>query len=128
MRFTIKNEKRGNILESMDMMIAVISLVCGLYCLYAYVDMKRTGRINKTILLGKSIEPKKCKDKEAYLKKVTPKVLVFGLALILYSSAEFVNMYMFKNDIIVYSALGIFAIALIWFGYGTTKATKEYFE
>ena len=55
--------------------IGILAVGCGIYCLYAYFNMKKDGHINETILLGKSYSEKMCKDKEAYLKKALPAVL-----------------------------------------------------
>lgn len=49
--------------------IGILAVGCGIYCLYAYFNMKKDGHINETILLGKSYSEKMCKDKEAYLKR-----------------------------------------------------------
>ena len=64
--------------------IGILAVGCGIYCLYAYFNMKKDGHINETILLGKSYSEKMCKDKEAYLKKALPAVLGFGIVSILY--------------------------------------------
>ena len=68
--------------------IGILAVGCGIYCLYAYFNMKKDGHINETILLGKSYSEKMCKDKEAYLKKALPAVLGFGIVSILYGIVD----------------------------------------
>ncbi len=39
--------------------IGILAVGCGIYCLYAYFNMKKDGHINETILLGRVIQ-KRC--------------------------------------------------------------------
>ena len=73
--------------------IGILAVGCGIYCLYAYFNMKKDGHINETILLGKSYSEKMCKDKEAYLKKALPAVLGFGIVSILYGIVDCIHWY-----------------------------------
>ena len=59
--------------------IGIIVLICGVYALYAFIKMKTTGEINASLLLGKEYTYKKCKNKDAYVKKAGPALLVFGI-------------------------------------------------
>ncbi len=113
--------------DSMDILIGAVCLIFGVYCLYAYVMMKKTGVINTTILISKSINSKKCKDKDAFLKQMLPKVLIMGIMLILYGGVELLNYFCLKNTIVAIAALAIFTLVLIWFGYSASKAAKQYF-
>lgn len=113
--------------DSIDLMIEILSIACGIYCLYAYVDMKKTGRINTTILLGKSVNPKKCKNKQEYLSQVIPKVLFLGITLIAYGAIDMFNAFVLKNKIVTLTSIGFFTLILIWFGYQVSQATKKYF-
>lgn len=113
--------------DSMDVLIGVVCLIFGVYCLYAYAVMKKTGVINTTILMPKSVRPEKCKDKEAYLKRMLPKVLMLGIMLILYSGVELLNYFYMKNTSVAFTALAVFTLVLIWFGYSVSRAAKQYF-
>ena len=78
--------------------IGILAVGCGIYCLYAYFNMKKDGHINETILLGKSYSEKMCKDKEAYLKKALPAVLGFGIVSILYGIVDCIHWYKSDGD------------------------------
>ena len=45
--------------------VSLIVLGCGIYTLYAYIKMKKTGEINEILLLGNAYVAKKCKNKKA---------------------------------------------------------------
>ena len=42
--------------------VSLIVLGCGIYTLYAYIKMKKTGEINEILLLGNAYVAKKCKN------------------------------------------------------------------
>ena len=44
--------------------VSLIVLGCGIYTLYAYIKMKKTGEINEILLLGNAYVAKKCKNKK----------------------------------------------------------------
>ena len=62
--------------------IGIFVLCCGIYALYSFVIMKVKGEINASILLGKDYTYKKCKDKEAYIAKTAPAMIIFLIVLI----------------------------------------------
>lgn len=108
--------------------ISLIVTVCGIYCIYAYFDMKKTGEINGTLLLGNNIPAYKCKDKEAYLKKTMPMVLLLGVVTTIYGLIDLVNNFLLPLGIVDAAAMIIFLIVLVVFVVITTKCKKEYFN
>lgn len=68
--------------------ISVIVFGCGIYGFYAYIQMRRDGHINATLLLGKDYTEQMCKDKEAYMQKAVPAVLVFSIVATLYGAID----------------------------------------
>ncbi len=99
----------------------------GLYSLYAYISMKKTGHINETILLGNSYTEQKCKDKEAFLKKALPAVLVFALVTTIYGVIDIINYFVTPLGMADTIGMVIFLVVLVWFLYYTTKLKKEFF-
>lgn len=111
-----------------SVLISIFVLGCGLYCLYAAYMMKKDGTINKTILLGKDVNVNKCKDKEAYMKAVMPKVIALGIVATLSGAADLINLYVVPIGIVTYIVMAIFIVVLIWYAVATAKAAKKYFS
>lgn len=114
-------------MDDFTMLLGLLMLGCGIYCLYAAVMLKTKGVINKTILLGKDTDPRKCKDKEGYISCVFPKTLVLGAVCTLYAVVDLVNSFFVKIPVLWYIMLAAFLVVLVWFGATTSKAAKKYF-
>ncbi len=116
--------------DSMDSVfgfIGILAVGCGIYCLYAYFQMKKDGHINETILLGKSYSERMCKDKDAYLKKALPAVLGFGIVSILYGGIDCIHWYVKPMEMADTVGGIVFMAALIIFAVYTMKLKKKYF-
>ena len=109
------------------MILSIVILGSGLYCLFAAYMLKAKGVINKSILLAKDKDPSKCKDKEAYINCVFPKVVILGIAALLFSAVDLVNSYVQEIMPVWAAAMVIFLIVLFWFGAATKKASNQYF-
>ena len=107
--------------------IGINAFGCGIYALYAFIQMKRTGEINASLLLGKEYVYKKCKNKEEYIRKAGPALLVLGIVATLYGALDVVHCYVYHMDLIDNVGMGVFFLALIWFAYYTTKLKRKYF-
>ena len=101
--------------------IGILAVGCGIYCLYAYFNMKKDGHINETILLGKSYSEKMCKDKEAYLKKALPAVLGFGIVSILYGIVDCIHWYVNPMEMVDTVGGILFMAALVVFAVYTMQ-------
>ena len=108
--------------------IGILAVGCGIYCLYAYFNMKKDGHINETILLGKSYSEKMCKDKEAYLKKALPAVLGFGIVSILYGIVDCIHWYVNPMEMVDTVGGILFMAALVVFAVYTMQLKKKYFS
>ena len=75
--------------------IGIVVFACGIYALYSYVKMKKDGEINASILLGKEYMYKKCKNKEEYIHKVGPALLVFALVSLIYGALDIIHCYLY---------------------------------
>ncbi|MEG0108818.1 MAG: hypothetical protein RR705_08210 [Lachnospiraceae bacterium] len=114
-------------MANIDGLFGVLALACGLYCLYAGFSMKKTGEINQTVLLSKDVNPKKCKDKELYMKCVIPKVFVLGATVSAYGIISLIDAYVVRLGLLVIVFLIVVLMVLIWYGITTSKASKKYF-
>jgi len=57
----------------------LITLGCGIYCLYLWFQL-RGGKIPpKFPLLGRELTPEKCLDEEYYISYMRPRLLFFGV-------------------------------------------------
>ena len=110
-------------MDNMGGLFGFIGLACGIYVFYALYQMKTTGEINTTILLPKTANPKKCKDKDAYIKAVSPRMIVLGVSAILYGTVDLVGI----SGAVLWAVLILFMAVLIWFGVTTSKLNKTYF-
>ena len=114
-------------MDSVWGIIGIIVLACGLYAIYAFIKMKTTGEINASLLLGKEYTYKKCKNKEAYVRKAGPALLVFGIVALVYGIIDVVHCYVSPMDIVDTAGMIIFFVVLVAFAVYTTKIKKEYF-
>ncbi|WP_122643299.1 hypothetical protein [Luxibacter massiliensis] len=115
-------------MNSMFGVISIMVLCCGIYGLYAYFKMRKDGRINEVLLLGKGYTENQCKDKAAFLQKAMPAVLVFGIITTLYGVIDTVNYYVTPITYIDFGAMIVFLIMLAWFMAYTTKLKNKYFK
>lgn len=99
----------------------------GIYSLYSYVKMKKEGEINASLLLGKDYLYKKCKDKEGYIKKAGPALLIFGIVAVLYGGIDIIHCYVYPVTVADTVGMIVFFFVLIWFGVYTAKLKKQFF-
>ena len=105
----------------------VIFVGAGIYVLYAWVMMKTKGEIITSILMSKDVELRKCKDLEGYKAYIAPRMLVFGIAAILYGAAGLVNTYVAPLPGAVYGAvMALFLVVLIWYAIATRKGVQKF--
>ncbi len=107
--------------------IGIIVFACGIYAIYSYIRMKKDGEINASILLGKDYIYKTCKDKDGYIKKVGPALLVFGLAALIYGILDMIHCYVYSMTIVDTVGMAIFFVVLVWFAVYTAKLKSKYF-
>ena len=105
----------------------VIFVGAGFYVLYGWFVMRTKGEITTTILLNKEVDPKKCRDLEGYKAYIAPRMLVFGIAAILYGAAGLVNTYVTPLPGAVYGAvMALFLAVLIWYAIATRKGVQKF--
>lgn len=112
-----------NIWSIMDFLFAG----AGIYALYAYFLLKTKGEITTSILMNKDVDIRKCKDIEGYKRFVMPKILIFGIACLIYGAVGLFNSYVSPVPLPVYlGAMGVFFIILIWYAFQTKKGVQLY--
>ena len=86
-----------------------------------------TGVINASLLLGKDYIYKKCKNKDAFIKKAGPALLVFGIVALVYGAIDVIHCYVYSMEIVDTVGMIVFFIVLVAFAVYTTKLKREYF-
>ena len=106
---------------------SLLFLSCGLYGLYAFFKMKKDGHINETLLLGRNFVESQCKDKDEFIRKSSPAVLIFAIAGIGYGVIDLIHYYVKPMATVDNIAMAAFLIVIIGFMAYTSKLRKEYF-
>ncbi len=114
-------------MDSMWGFVGIIVFACGIYALYSYVQMKSKGEINASLLLGKDYIYKTCKNKEEYIRKASPALLVFGLVAVIYGAVDVIHCYVYPMAVLDVAGMIIFFIVLVWFAVYTAKLKNKYY-
>ena len=107
--------------------VSIMAFGCGIYGLYAYIQMRRNGSINETLLLGKKYSEYMCRDKAAFVKKALPAVLVFGIVATVYGVIDMIHCFVTPIPVLDYTGLAVFFGVLVWYMVYTTKLKNKYF-
>jgi hypothetical protein len=112
-------------------LISIVILGSGLYILYAWYNMKVNGEVSETLLLGKGYEIKNCKDKEAFMRKTSPAVIILGVIVTISGGITCLRHFLMQdNELLVFLDPFVNAfvlIAIIVFGVYTVRVKKIYF-
>ena len=114
-------------MDSVWGLVGIVVFVCGIYAIYSFARMRSTGAISAALLLGKDYMYKKCKNKEAYIQKAGPALLVFGIAALASGALDIVHCYVYRMPAADTIGMLLFFVVLVWFAVYTTKLKKEYF-
>jgi len=111
-------------MDNMFVLMDVLIAGYGFYMIYAYVLMKTKGEVKENMLLSAEVKMEKCKDKEAYILYIAPKLLLFGIGVAICGCLGMLNNYMgFLGNI--YGVVPIISLALIiWFVVTVKKSVK----
>lgn len=107
--------------------IGIVVFACGVYAVYSFIKMRATGEINASLLLGKDSMYKTCKNKEEYIQKAGPALLIFGIAAVAYGALDIVHCYVYPMTVADTVGMVVFFIVLVWFAVYTAKLKREYY-
>ena len=112
---------------NLDSFIDFIFLLAGVYSIFFGINAKKAGKIISGPFVSKRVDFEHVKDKEGYIKYITPKAIIAGMVFALYGALNLADRYVFPiNDLIQTVALGIVVIDILAFGYILTNGEKKY--
>lgn len=113
---------------SMFSLIDVLIVGSGAYILYIFYQLKFAKEIKAGLLLPKGVDPKRCKDKEGYIKDMSPKVLVYGITALVCGIIGIIeDEYQILGNYYLL-VLVVFLIITIWFASQGKKAVAKYWS
>lgn len=113
-------------MDSMYSMLDVIIVLCGVYILYNFYLLRFKGEIKESLLLPKDIQVKKCKDKAGYIAEMSPKVLLYGIVVVICGILGMTESQMGLLGKLYLVVLAVFVAFTIWFAVQTKKSVKKY--
>ncbi len=114
-------------MNSMFSFIDIVVVGCGLYVIYLYIEMKKTGKIRESMLLPKGLDVKKCKDVDGYIRQIGPKQLILGIIALLCGVAGLLQDFTGILNYYVYLAtLVVFFVYAVWYTVFMKKVIKKF--
>ncbi len=106
----------------------IIIVVGGAYIAYAAILLKLTGEIKESVLLGKTMNIKKCKDLEGFKNFLFPRALAMGIFTVFFGVAGIVNTKVVALGNLYFGLLGVLLVILIWYFVEYRKGIKRFWE
>lgn len=114
-------------MDSIWSLMDIIFVGAGLYMFYTLYLMKKTGEIKTSMLLNKEVDIRKCKDLEGYKKFMEPKMLIFGIASVIYGGYGLINSYVMPLPVVSYwIIMALFLAVLVWFALQSKKSVEMF--
>lgn len=112
--------------DNMFIFMDILVAGCGVYVLYAYYVMRMKGEVKEKLLLSEGTKISKCKDKDAYIRFMLPRLLFFGIVTTIGGVIGILNSYSNFLGMGYLAVLAVFLAAVIWFGISVRKAVKTF--
>ncbi|MDO4321628.1 MAG: hypothetical protein Q4C61_03795 [Lachnospiraceae bacterium] len=113
--------------DSIYALMDAVIVGSGVYILYLYAVMVKTGKLKSSMLIPQNIDIKKCKDVAGYIKYTGTKQLIFGIVAILCGGIGLIQDFTQTIGVIPYMiAIGIFFVYALWFGLQVKKAAEMF--
>lgn len=114
-------------METINVVLDILIFCYGLYCLYSCYRMKTKGEVDGNVLLSNNTDMKKCRDKDAYLREMLPKLLLLGVVTVIYGTMGLVDTFVVKLGQAYTIGAVVFLVTLAWFAIMAHKAQEKYF-
>ncbi|MCP1101479.1 hypothetical protein M2454_001215 [Aequitasia blattaphilus] len=69
----------------------VITLLCGLYCIYSFYKARVQGNLENYVLLPKNADISKIKNKDEYIRRTSIPLLILGIVVTLAGACDLYN-------------------------------------
>ena len=113
-------------MDNMFILMDVLVIGCGVYVLYAFYLMKAKGEVKESLLLSNGAKMTKCKDKDAYMGYISPRLLIFGIATVICGALGVWNDYTSIFGMGYLVVMVIFLAMVVWFAVVIKKSLKMY--
>ena len=115
-------------MDDFSLIIDVLAVACGIYTLYTYVRLRQSGRLfPNSLLIPRDMTPKDCRDTEAYIRYIRPRIFILGIDLLAYGSIVLLNDALgLWGNLASLICAGFGFVGIIWYGVCTYKANKAY--
>ena len=118
-------------MDSMNFLLDLIALGCGVYCLYTWIKLPIDKKLFKNgLLVPKEKKVSDCSDEAAYIAYIGPKLGVLAIVTTLYGILFTLNDNL-PSQIVPYPwnfiPLAIVMAAIVWYAICNSKANKLYF-
>jgi len=112
----------------MDLMLDLFIVFCGAYLVYSAVNMKKTGEIQKGVMVRKDADLSKAKDIPGFIAYMYVKTIVIGISACLCGIVGIINNEFGGLGMLQLIMSVVFFVAIVLFGIITAKAQKKYLE
>lgn len=113
--------------DSIYALMDAVIVGCGVYVLYLYVNMIKSGQIKSSMLIPQNIDVKKCRDVEGFIRFTGTKQLIFAVVAILCGGIGLLQDFTQLIGTVPYMiVILIFFIYALWFGMQIKKAVKMF--
>ncbi len=108
--------------------IDFVIIGCGVYIIGQYMTMVRKHEVGQS-MLPKNVPASRCKDIDGYIKKVGPRMIGCGVALVLCGFLDLMqDILMIENLVFSIAVMVVFLVVIFWYGFGLRKAVEDYFR
>lgn len=117
-------------MDSFNMMLDLIGLGCGVYCMYTWLKLQIGGVLFKnSILVPKELDVSDCIDEAAYIRYMKPKLAILSIVVMLGSAIMTLNDTVLPMIPYPYSLVpvGLMVAVLIWYAVCNSRANRDYF-
>lgn len=77
--------------NSMNAILSLLTFLAGLYCLYAWFQLRKGTIPEKFLLLSKELPADQCLDQEQYVHYLRPRLLIIGVATTVFGGFTLLN-------------------------------------
>ena len=114
----------NNFMSIMD----IIVLAAGVYVHYGWFMLMFKGEVRQGLMIPRDVNPKSCKDFEGFKSYMGTRSLILGILAVANGAMGLYQDYVRPvHPVFYWIMFGLFLAFLIWYGYCTKKALKDYF-